>query len=74
MSQNPNHTEPLHAVSVTSEMEPKKFYIDLRENGRGKYIKLKEKRGDNVNIVMIPLDCALAIADALEECHDKSRS
>lgn len=59
--------ENLHSISLRSESTGKKFFLDLRENDRGRFLRIKEVNGGRVEMVMIPDDCLDGIANALDE-------
>lgn len=46
------------------------YFIDLRENERGPYVKLKARSGGKVDIVMIPGEVLQEIVDHLQDMAD----
>ena len=53
--------------------ERKTFFIDLKENERGKVVKITEECGNNRDTIMIPAENLKELIQALENT-DKAQS
>lgn len=60
--QNP----PLHSEKIVSER--KIFFLDLKENDRGRFIKITEDVRGRRDTIMLPLEIAGDFMDALQKC------
>ena len=54
MASNMNNDELLFSEKL--EFERKTFYVDLKENARGKVIKITEECGNNRDTIMVPAE------------------
>ena len=54
------HTEKIHA-------ERKTFYLDLKENARGRVVKITEDVGGNRDTIMVPVEILEDFITALHE-------
>ena len=57
-------------ISKETVIERKKFYFDLRENHRGKYLRVTEKRFNKKNRIIIPVTGLDEFAEILKEIKD----
>lgn len=49
------------------QVENKMFYIDLKSNGNGMYLKISEKSGGRRHNVFLPAPGLIELKDAIEE-------
>ncbi len=49
------------------QVENKMFYVDLKANGNGMYLKISEKSGGRRHNVFLPAPGLLELRDAIEE-------
>ncbi|MGB0774672.1 MAG: RNA-binding protein [Akkermansiaceae bacterium] len=65
MSQNNDilHTEIINA-------DRKKFYLDLKENARGKVVKITEEVGGNRDTIMVPAEILADFIAALSDIQE----
>lgn len=62
------YAEPLHSVKVRSDRERKKFFLDLNENDRGIFLRIKEVSDNGrQNFIMVPADTIEAFTLAVQE-------
>lgn len=60
--------EIIATATVRSESENKKFFFDLKKNGRGVVLKVTEQTANGRrNTIMIPADALNAACDAMDE-------
>ena len=61
--------ERMHASPIASEKivnERKIFFLDLKENQRGRFLKITEDVGGRRNTIMLPAEAFKDFAEALE--------
>jgi hypothetical protein len=56
----------LHTEKVFAQDDDKKFFIDLRENERGRFVQITERFKDRHSSVMIPAAVLGDVISALE--------
>ena len=61
---------PQALYSEKLESERKKFYLDLRENDRGRFIKITEDVKGRRDTIMLPAELLSDFCDALEKIED----
>ena len=59
---------PLHSEKIVTER--KIFFLDLKENDRGKFIKITEDVRGRRDTIMLPLEVAQDFLDAIQRCLD----
>ncbi len=57
---------PLHSEKIISER--KIFFLDLKENDRGRFIKITEDVRGRRDTIMLPMEVAEDFLDALQRC------
>ena len=62
---------PLHTVKIVGDR--KTFYLDLKENERGRFIKITEDVRGRRDTIMLPMEVAEEFADALERTMQADR-
>jgi hypothetical protein len=60
-----SHAPPLHTVKVFTER--KTFFMDLKENDRGKFVKLTEDVKGRRDTILIPIEALIDVIDGLED-------
>jgi len=60
--------EPLASEKVT--VDRKIFFLDLKENTRGRFLKITEDVGGRRDTIMLPAEAFRDFADALERLID----
>ena len=60
--------EPLASEKITSDR--KIFFLDLKENTRGRFLKITEDVGGRRDTIMLPAAAFRDFADALERLID----
>jgi PurA ssDNA and RNA-binding protein len=60
--------EPLASEKVT--VDRKIFFLDLKENSRGRFLKITEDVGGRRDTIMLPVAAFRDFADALERLID----
>ena len=60
-------------MSERIEFERKIFFLDLKENQRGRFIKITEDVGGRRDTIMLPIDAAGDFADALQRLVEFER-
>lgn len=63
----------LHTEKIVTDR--KTFFLDLKENERGRFIKITEDVRGRRDTIMVPIECVNEFLDALEnivEADDKS--
>jgi hypothetical protein len=68
----PSNTEPL--ASEQFRIERKLFFIDLRENARGRYLKITEDVNGRRNTLLLPAAAAAEFLTALKRLVDYEAS
>jgi hypothetical protein len=61
--------ERMHSAPIASEKivnERKIFFLDLKENQRGRFLKITEDVGGRRDTIMLPADAFKDFAEALE--------
>ena len=61
--QQPRGAPPLHSEKLIGER--KTFYLDLKENDRGRFIKITEDVRGRRDTIVLPMEAAEEFADAL---------
>lgn len=62
---NMRHDDLLHTEKILADR--KTFYLDLKENARGKVIKITEEVSGNRDTIMIPAEVLGDFIDALTD-------
>lgn len=62
---------PLHSEKLVSER--KIFFLDLKENDRGRFIKITEDVRGRRDTVMLPMEIAQDFLEALQRCLEADR-
>ena len=62
------HDEPLHTEKIFTDR--KIFFIDLKSNDRGMFLKVTEDVRGRRDTIMIPAECLDEIVDALHNVQD----
>lgn len=65
---NPNTGEKTGSDPLASEkivVDRKIFFLDLKENNRGRFLKITEDVGGRRDTIMLPVDAFRDFADAL---------
>jgi len=57
----------LHTEKILAER--KVFYLDLKENARGKVVKITEEVSGNRDTIMVPAEVLGDFIDALNDIH-----
>ena len=65
---NPSDQPSLAAEQVA--IDRKTFFIDLRENARGRYVKITEQVGGRRNTVLLPVAALAEFLEALRRLND----
>jgi len=60
--------EPLASEKIT--VDRKVFFLDLKENNRGRFLKITEDVGGRRDTIMLPVAAFRDFADALERLID----
>ena len=66
---NDNSGERMHAEPIASEKivnERKIFFLDLKENQRGRFLKITEDVGGRRDTIMLPVEAFKDFTEALE--------
>jgi len=64
-----NQPQGQHADIIASEQiaaEPKKFFLDLKENQRGRFLQITEDSGGKRNRIMLPAAAFKDFVESLE--------
>ena len=59
---------PLYTEKI--EIDRKIFFVDLKENVRGKYLKITEDVGGRRDTIIVPIDAVQQLVDALQKSLD----
>jgi hypothetical protein len=62
----------LHTEKILADR--KTFYIDLKENARGRVVKITEDVGGNRDTIMVPIDILDDFIQALQDVKSTSDS
>ena len=62
------HQTALHSEKIVGDR--KTFFLDLRQNERGRFIKITEEVRGNRDTIMLPMESALEFSDALQRILD----
>lgn len=65
---NPTPSEPI--ASEKLEIERKVFFLDLKENARGRFIKITEDVGGRRDTIMLPIPAAREFLECLNRLAD----
>ncbi len=57
---------PLHSEKIVGDR--KIFFLDLKENDRGRFIKITEDVRGRRDTIMLPMEIAEEFLDALQRC------
>jgi hypothetical protein len=71
-SQSSNPHEVLASEKLTADR--KRFFIDLKENARGRFFKITEDVGGRRDTIMLPIENAQEFVDALQRLLDVEQS
>jgi hypothetical protein len=66
---NDNPTERMQAAPIASEKvmnDRKIFFLDLKENQRGRFLKITEDVGGRRDTIMVPADAFKDFVEALQ--------
>jgi PurA-like ssDNA and RNA-binding protein len=69
--ERPRGVPPLHSEKIVGER--KIFFLDLKENDRGRFIKITEDVRGRRDTIMLPMEQAEEFADALQRVLHASR-
>ena len=61
----------MHAEKIVSER--KIFFLDLKENDRGRFIKITEDVRGRRDTIMLPMEAAQEFLEALQRCIEAER-
>ena len=64
----PPPAPPLHSEKLVSDR--KIFFLDLKENDRGRFIKITEDVRGRRDTIMLPLEVAQEFMNAIQRCLD----
>ena len=64
MSEVPHHNAPIASEKIVSDR--KIFFLDLKENPRGRYLKITEDVGGRRDTIMLPILAAQDFIQALQ--------
>jgi hypothetical protein len=64
------HQPPLYSEKIISDR--KIFFLDLKENNRGKFVKITEDVKGRRDTIMIPIEALAEFYDALGRVVDES--
>lgn len=64
--------EPLASEKIVADR--KIFFLDLKENNRGRFMKITEDVGGRRDTIMLPVDAFRDFADALERLIDYEKT
>ena len=64
------HQPPLYSEKIISDR--KIFFLDLKENNRGKFVKITEDVKGRRDTIMIPIEALAGFYDALGRVVDES--
>lgn len=59
---------PLYTEKI--EVDRKIFFVDLKENDRGKYLKITEDVGGRRDTIIVPISAVSQLAEALQRSLD----
>jgi hypothetical protein len=61
-----------HEVLASEQVmaDRKKFFLDLKENSRGRFFKITEDVGGRRDTIMLPIEHAQEFIDALQRLRD----
>lgn len=59
---------PLYTEKI--EVDRKIFFVDLKENDRGKYLKITEDVGGRRDTIIVPIAAVQQLAEALQRSLD----
>jgi PurA ssDNA and RNA-binding protein len=62
----PPPVPPLHSEKLVSDR--KIFFLDLKENDRGRFIKITEDVRGRRDTIMLPIEVAQEFMDAIQKC------
>ena len=62
----PPPAPPLHSEKLVSDR--KIFFLDLKENDRGRFIKITEDVRGRRDTIMLPIELAQEFMDAIQHC------
>lgn len=62
--ERPGNTEPIASEKITTER--KIFFLDLKENQRGRFLKITEDVGGRRDTILLPVEAFRDFAEALE--------
>lgn len=68
---NREHNEPLMTEKIFTER--KTFFLDLKENDRGRFLKITEDVRGRRDTIMVPSDCFQDLYEALGRILDHDR-
>lgn len=63
MNSNPTENDPLASEKIN--VDRKIFFLDLKENNRGRFLKITEDVGGRRDTIMLPAEAFQDFADAL---------
>jgi len=62
--------QPIHTEKLESDR--KKFFLDLKENDRGQFVKITEDVRGRRDTIMVPIEVLDDFIDALHDIRDAS--
>ena len=68
MGYNNQHQPPIHTEKIQSER--KTFFLDLKENDRGRFLKITEDVRGRRDTIIVPIEIIDDFCDALERCAE----
>jgi hypothetical protein len=71
-TQPSNPHEVLASEQLTADR--KRFYLDLKENSRGRFFKITEDVGGRRDTIMLPIELAQEFVNALQRLLDVEQS
>tara|TARA_R110002096_G_scaffold40688_15_gene110384 strand:- start:2259 stop:2495 length:237 start_codon:yes stop_codon:yes gene_type:complete len=66
--QHGSQNDAIHTEKVVSDR--KKFFLDLKENDRGQFVKITEDVRGRRDTIMVPAECLDDFVDALHAIQD----
>ena len=67
----PPPNPPLHSEKLVGDR--KIFFLDLKENDRGRFIQITEDVRGRRDTIMLPLEVAEEFLDAIQRCLDADK-
>jgi hypothetical protein len=64
----PPPTPPIASEQIS--IERKNFFVDLKENHRGRYLKITEEVGGRRNVLMLPIPALAEFVEVLKRLSE----